>query len=130
PSASSSPPVRAPRPPGNPAPAFRRRPADPARRSSTLRIPAGPGGRMTYESTFRFENPGLALSVYPDRLEIAVRNRQQVNPLTGVAEVLVASRPKRVIIVTTEGKRHELSLGRHCEEARAVIARQLAVAPR
>jgi hypothetical protein len=82
------------------------------------------------ESIFRFDNPGLSLTVYADRLEIAVRKRHQTIPLADVAEVSAMSRPKRLLVVTTAGKRIELSLGGYSEDARAAIAHQLNEPPR
>jgi len=77
-------------------------------------------------STFVFEAPGLVLEVHDDRVEVEARKRHQTIPLSGVAEVLVVTHPKRLAIVTTEGKRYEFLLGKDAEAARAAITSRLA----
>ena len=82
-------------------------------------------GSVTGQSIFTFEGSGMTLDVYDDRVEVGSKKRVQSIPLSAVDEVLVTSRPKRLVIVTREGKHYEYSLGRDAEGARAAINSQL-----
>ena len=81
---------------------------------------------MAMASPITFEAPGILLTVHEDRVEVESGKRRQSIPLAGVAEVKVTPRPKKLVIVTTEGKSYQFGLGRDAEPARAVIASQLA----
>ena len=80
---------------------------------------------MAEAATFRFENPGVALDVFDDRVEYTIRRRTLAVPLGEIAAVSVQKRPKRLVLTTTEGKTIELPLGPLSEEARAIIAHQM-----
>ena len=81
---------------------------------------------MSDAPVFTAEVPGLLFTVFDDRIEATVKKRVQTIPLDGVAEVLVSRRPKKLVVVTNEGKRYQYLLGRETEPARGVIARRLA----
>jgi hypothetical protein len=80
---------------------------------------------MSEDPVFTTEVPGMALSVFPDRVEIELKRRSQVIPMAEVAEVYVSRRPKKLVIVTTAGKTHQFLLGQDVEMARGIISAQL-----
>jgi len=78
------------------------------------------------DPVFTAEAPGLLFEVFSDRIESKVKKRVQQVRLENVAEVLVSARPKKLIVVTREGKRYQYLLGRDTELARAAIVRAVA----
>lgn len=80
---------------------------------------------MDGETPLSFEGGGTALHVYDDRVESVARKRVQTIPLEEISEVLVSNRPKRLVIVTRQGKHHQFNIGRESEAARGAIARRL-----
>lgn len=74
---------------------------------------------------FEYESSGFFLAVYPARIEVRTKKRSQTIAIGDVAQVMVQGRPKRLLIVTSDGKHYEYQLGRECEGARAAIASQL-----
>jgi hypothetical protein len=78
------------------------------------------------EGTDAFEGAGFALVVHGDRIEVEGKKRQQSIPFTEISSVTVAFRPKRLVVMTRAGKRHEFVLRQDTETARAVIASRLA----
>jgi hypothetical protein len=72
-----------------------------------------------------FEGEDSSLFVYNDRIESVARKRTQVIAMADIANVLVSSRPRRLVIVTREGKQHQFNMGREAEAARGAIARRL-----
>lgn len=81
---------------------------------------------MPEPSMFTFEGDGMTLEVHADRLEVEAGKRHQTIPLAEVSEVFVTFRPKRLVILTTAGKRHQYNLARDTEAARAAITSRLA----
>lgn len=84
---------------------------------------------MSDAPVFSSEVPGMTLSVFSDRVEVALKRRTQVIPMAEVAEVYVSRRPKKLVIVTTAGKTHQFLLGHDVEMARGAISAQLAAIP-
>lgn len=82
---------------------------------------------MIDEPVFTADVPGLGFAVYADRIEVTVKRRVQVIPLARVTEVLVSPRPKKLVVVTAEGKHYQYLLGRDTEPARGAIAGRLPV---
>ena len=83
---------------------------------------------MSDDPVFSTEVPGMILSVFPDRVEVEMKRRNQTIPLSEVKEVYVSRRPKKLVIVTTAGKTHQYLLGQDVEMARGAIHAQLAAA--
>jgi hypothetical protein len=70
----------------------------------------------------------MTLNVFHDRVEIMLKRRTQTLEMSEIAEVYVSRRPKKLVIVTTAGKNHQLLLGQDVEMARGAIHAQLAAA--
>jgi hypothetical protein len=77
------------------------------------------------ESTGEFEGEGFALLIHADRVDVDGKKRRQSIPFTEIASVTVAVRPRRLVVLTRAGKRHEFVLRRDTETARAMIASRL-----
>lgn len=75
---------------------------------------------------FTSEVPGMTLNVFHDRVEIMLKRRTQTLAMSEIEEVYVSRRPKKLVIVTTAGKNHQLLLGQDVEMARGAIHAQLA----
>lgn len=67
-----------------------------------------------------------AVTVYSDRIEAREKKRSRSIAFSEIADVQVARRPKRLVIVTREGKQLQYNLGNEAEAARSTIARRLA----
>lgn len=81
---------------------------------------------MSDEAVFSADGVNLEFTLYDDRVEALARKRRQVIPLSDIAEVLASRRPKKLVIVTTEGKHYEYLLGHDVEAARASVTAQIA----
>jgi hypothetical protein len=64
--------------------------------------------------------------VYDDHVEAKAKKRSQSIAFAEIAEVQVAKRPKRLVIVTHEGKHLQFNIGRDSEAARSTIVRRMA----
>lgn len=78
---------------------------------------------------FTSEVPGMTLTVFHDRVEIMLKRRTQTLTMQEIKEVYVSRRPKKLVIVTTAGKTHQLLLGQDVEMARGAIHAQLIATP-
>jgi hypothetical protein len=83
---------------------------------------------MSDDPVFSTEASGMTLSVFPDRVEVEMKRRNQTIPIAEVKEVYVSRRPKKLVIVTTAGKTHQFLLGHDVEMARGIIHAQLTAA--
>jgi hypothetical protein len=80
---------------------------------------------MDSESGMEFEGADSSLVVYQDRVESVARKRTQVIAMSDIASVQVSRKPRRLVIMTREGKQLQFNMGRDCEAARGAIARRL-----
>jgi hypothetical protein len=80
---------------------------------------------MDDDSGMEFEGEDASLFVYADRVETVARKRTQVIPIAEIASVQVSRKPRRLVIVTREGKQLQFNMGRDSEAARGAIARRL-----
>jgi hypothetical protein len=69
-----------------------------------------------------FEGAGFTLVLHDDRVDVDGKKRRQSIPYNEIAGVTVVTRPKRLVIQTRAGKRHEFVLRHDAETARAVLA--------
>ncbi|MCA9822700.1 MAG: hypothetical protein KC482_02295 [Dehalococcoidia bacterium] len=63
--------------------------------------------------------------VYDDRVEARAKKRSQSIAFAEIAEVQVTKRPRRLVIVTHEGKHLQFNIGRDSEAARSTIVRRM-----
>lgn len=75
-----------------------------------------------------FEGAGLTLLTLDDRIDIQRKRRRQSIMYAEIESVTVMRRPRRLVVLTRAGKRHEFVLVRDAETARAVIASRLSSA--
>jgi hypothetical protein len=80
---------------------------------------------MDGDSGLEFEGEDSSLVVYDDRVETVARKRTQTIAMTDIASVQVSRKPRRLVIVTREGKQLQFNIGRDCEAARGAIVRRL-----
>lgn len=80
---------------------------------------------MESEPELSFSSGDASLTIYDNRLELVARKRVQTVAFSDIAEVLTGNRPKRLVVVTVEGKRLESNIGRESEVARGAIERRL-----
>lgn len=80
---------------------------------------------MDGDAALEFEGADSSLFVYDDRVESIARKRTQVIPMGDIADVQVSSRPRRLVIVTREGKQLQFNMGREAEAARGAIVRRM-----
>jgi len=71
------------------------------------------------------EGEGFSLLVLDDRIDVEGKKRGQSILYTEIASVSVVPRPKRLVILTRAGKRHEFVLRKDAEMARRVVASRL-----
>lgn len=76
---------------------------------------------MTTKRGSSFEGDGFSLLMLEDRISVDGKKRRGFIPYAEIASVMVAPRPKRLIVVTRAGKRHEFVLRHDAETARAFI---------
>ena len=67
-----------------------------------------------------------SLVVYDDRVEARAKKRTQSIEFAQIADVQVTRRPRRLVIVTHEGKHLQFNIGRDSEAARSTIVRRMA----
>ncbi|MFQ5381174.1 MAG: hypothetical protein ACE5EF_06085 [Dehalococcoidia bacterium] len=72
-----------------------------------------------------FEGEGFVLRALDDRIDVERKKRRQSITYTEIASVTVARRPKRLVVVTLAGKRHEFVMRRDAETARMLVASRL-----
>ena len=72
-----------------------------------------------------FEGAGFALILLDDRIDVEGKKRRQSIPYSEIASVTVVTRPKRLVVQTRAGKRHEFVLRHDAETARAVVASRI-----
>jgi hypothetical protein len=72
-----------------------------------------------------FEGEGFALLMLDDRIDVEGKKRRQSIMYSEIASVSVVPRPKRLVVLTRAGKRHEFVLRHDAETARAVVASRL-----
>jgi len=72
-----------------------------------------------------FEGEGFSLLMLDDHMEVDGKKRRQSIMYTEIASVMVAPRPKRLVVLTRAGKRHEFVLRHDAETARAVVSSHL-----
>ena len=72
-----------------------------------------------------FEGEGFELVMLDDRIDVEGKKRRQSIMYTEIASVTVVPRPKRLVVFTRAGKRHEFVLRHDAETARAVVASHL-----
>jgi len=72
-----------------------------------------------------FEGEGFSLLMLDDRIDVEGKKRRQSIMYSEIASVSVAPRPKRLVVLTRAGKRHEFVLRHDAETARAVVASRL-----
>jgi hypothetical protein len=75
-----------------------------------------------------FEGEGFSLLMLDDRIDVERKKRRQSIMYAEIASVTVVPRPKRLVVLTRAGKRHEFVLRQDAETARAVVASRVAVA--
>jgi hypothetical protein len=80
---------------------------------------------MDAQTAMEFEGDDSSLLVYDDRVEAVARKRTQVIAMADIASVQVSRKPRRLVIMTREGKQLQFNMGRDCEAARGAIARRL-----
>lgn len=72
-----------------------------------------------------FEGEGFELVLREDRIDVEGKKRRQSIMYTEIANVTVVPRPKRLVVLTRAGKRHEFVLRHDAETARAIVASRL-----
>ncbi len=77
------------------------------------------------ETDGAFEGEGFALLMLADRIDVDGKKRRQSIMYTDIASVTVVPRPKRLVVLTRAGKRHEFVLRHDAETARAMVASHL-----
>lgn len=80
---------------------------------------------MTTNDGSSFDGDGFSLLMLDDRIDVDGKKRRQSILYAEIASVTVVPRPKRLVVVTRAGKRHEFVLRYDAEAARAVIASHL-----
>ncbi|MCC7365791.1 MAG: hypothetical protein IT303_15610 [Dehalococcoidia bacterium] len=81
---------------------------------------------MSQEPVFVVESDGTTFAVWEDRVEVTVKKRSQVVPMSDIAEIEVSRRPRKLVIVTRGGKHYQYLLGGEIEAARRAIEAQVA----
>lgn len=76
-------------------------------------------------SDMAFEGDGFTLVMLDDRVDVEGRKRRQSIMYAEIDSVTVVPRPKRLVIATRAGKKHEFVLRHDAETARAVVASHL-----
>lgn len=76
-------------------------------------------------SDHAFEGEGFELLMLEDRIDVEGKKRRQSIMYTDIASVTVVPRPKRLVLLTRAGKRHEFVLRHDAEMARAEVAARL-----
>lgn len=71
------------------------------------------------------EGEGFALHMLDDRIDVEGKKRGRSILYTEIASVTVVPRPKRLVILTRAGKRHEFVLRNDAEMARRAVASHL-----
>jgi len=77
------------------------------------------------DSGAAFEGEGFALLMLDDRIDVDGKKRRQSIMYAEIASVTVVPRPKRLVVLTRAGKRHEFVLRHDAETARAIVASRL-----
>lgn len=69
-----------------------------------------------------FEGEGFVLRTFEDRIEVDRKKRRQSIAYSEIESVSVARRPRRLVVVTHAGKRHEFVMRYDVEAARVTVA--------
>lgn len=77
------------------------------------------------DSESAFEGEGFALLMLEDRIDVDAKKRRRSIMYAEIASVTVAARPKRLVVLTRAGKRHEFVLRHDAETARAMVASRI-----
>ncbi len=77
------------------------------------------------ENGGEFEGEGFRLLLEGDHIEVEGKKRKQSIPYAEIASVTIAPRPKRLVVLTRAGKRHEFVLRHDAEAARWAVATRI-----